>query len=342
MTSAALILSMLASPSIALADSTLQNGYAEVNGMRMYYEISGEGEPIVVLHGAYMNIQSMGDIIPMLAETRRVYAVELQGHGRTEDIDRSITYPALAEDVALFMDALNLPEADVFGYSMGAAVGFQLAVRHPGKVDQLVAASLAYDIEGMQPEYRAMVPSMTPDMFTGTPIEQDWKRLAPDPDGFDDFVTRMIGLEHEPVSWEEDVRTLQAPVLLISGDADVSTLEHSVAMFRLLGGGSMGDLGNPLPASRLAILPATSHTAIIRQPELLNAFIAPFLAGETPKGMFDYPSQIGLAGIDNFRRRHRCCRSCRTHNKIKPQHRSRHVHAREHRNGGTLQLGRQL
>ncbi len=287
MTSAALILSMLASPSIALADSTLQNGYAEVNGMRMYYEISGEGEPIVVLHGAYMNIQSMGDIIPMLAETRRVYAVELQGHGRTEDIDRSITYPALAEDVALFMDALNLPEADVFGYSMGAAVGFQLAVRHPGKVDQLVAASLAYDIEGMQPEYRAMVPSMTPDMFTGTPIEQDWERLAPDPDGFDDFVTRMIGLEHEPVSWEEDVRTLQAPVLLISGDADVSTLEHSVAMFRLLGGGSMGDLGNPLPASRLAILPATSHTAIIRQPELLNAFIAPFLAGETPKGMFD-------------------------------------------------------
>ncbi len=287
MTSAALILSMLASPRIALADSTTQNGYAEVNGMRMYYEISGEGEPIVVLHGAYMNIQSMGDIIPMLAETRRVYAVELQGHGRTEDIDRSITYPALAEDVALFMDALNLPEADVFGYSMGAAVGFQLAVRHPGKVDQLVAASLAYDIEGMQPEYRAMAPSMTPDMFTGTPIEQDWKRLAPDPDGFDDFVTRMIGLEHEPVSWEEDVRTLQAPVLLISGDADVSTLEHSVAMFRLLGGGSMGDLGNPLPASRLAILPATSHTAIIRQPELLNAFIAPFLAGETPKGMFD-------------------------------------------------------
>lgn len=287
MTSAALILSMLVSPNIALAASALQNGYAEVNGMRMYYEISGEGEPIVVLHGAYMNIPSMGDIIPMLAETRRVYAVELQGHGRTEDIDRSITYPALAEDVALFMDALNLPEADVFGYSMGAAVGFQLAVRHPLKVDQLVAASLAYDIEGMQPEYRAMVPSMTPDMFTGTPIEQDWKRLAPDPDGFDDFVTRMIGLEHEPVSWEEDVRTLQAPVLLISGDADVSTLEHSVAMFRLLGGGSMGDLGNPLPASRLAILPATSHTAIIRQPELLNAFIAPFLAGETPKGMFD-------------------------------------------------------
>lgn len=287
MRTAALIVSMVTAPCAAMSETAPQNGYAQVNGIRMYYEAQGQGEPLIVLHGAYMSIPAMGEIIPMLAETRRVYAVELQGHGRTEDSERPITYPALADDVAAFMDVMELPNADVFGYSMGAAVGFQLAVRHPEKVDQLVAASLAYDLEGMQPEYLAMVPSMTPEMFVGTPIETDWKRLAPNPDGFGAFVTRMIALEHEPLSWEADVIALKSPVLLISGDADVSTLEHSVSLFRLLGGGAMGDLGAPLPESRLAILPATSHTAIINQPELLHTFIGPFLSGEAPKGMFD-------------------------------------------------------
>lgn len=287
MKTVALIVSMVAAPCAVLSESPPQNGYSEVNGIRMYYEIRGEGDPIIVLHGAYMSIPAMGDIVPMLAEARRVFAIELQGHGRTEDIDRPITYPALADDVAAFMDAMNLSRADIFGYSMGAAVGFQLAVRHPAKVDQLIAASLAYDLDGMQPEYLALIPSMTPEMFAGTSIEAEWKRLAPNPDSFDEFVARMIALEHEPLSWEADAKNLQAPVLLISGDADVSTLEHSVSLFRLFGGGAMGDLGAPLPKSRLAILPATSHTAIISQSALLRAFIEPFLSDEAPKGMFD-------------------------------------------------------
>jgi pimeloyl-ACP methyl ester carboxylesterase len=259
----------------------------EVNGMKMYYEVIGEGDPLVVLHGAYMNIPAMGDIIPRLAEAHQVYAPEFQGHGRTNDIDRPITYPNLADDVAAFMDALGLDQADVFGYSMGAGAGLQLAIRHPEKVDQLVAASAGYDMNGMQPAFTAMIPSMTPDMLVGSALEADYRELAPNPEGFRNLAEKLIALEHEPMSWEEDIRALQAPVLLIAGDADVVTLEHTVAMFRLLGGGAMGDMGQPLPASRLAILPATSHTAVINQPELLHLLIEPFLQGETPPGMFN-------------------------------------------------------
>ena len=208
-------------------------------------------------------------------------------HGRTNDIERPVTYPNLSHDVAKFMDAVGLEKADVLGYSMGAAAGLRLAIDHAEKVDQLVAISVAYSMEGMQPEYLAFVPNMTPEMFVGTPMEDAWKQYAPDPEAFRPFVERMIALEHEPLDWEAEVAALETPVLLISGDADVSTLEHSVAMFRLLGGGIMGDMGNPLPVSRLAILPATSHTAIIDQVDLLEGFIAPFLAGEVPKGMFE-------------------------------------------------------
>jgi len=258
-----------------------------VSGMEMYYEVSGEGDPLIVLHGAYMNIPSMGAIIPVLAETHKVYAIEFQGHGRTTDIDRPITYPHLADDVAAFMDAVGLEKADVFGYSMGSAAGLQLAIRHPEKVDKLVAASVSYDEFGFQPAFAAMIPSMTPEMFVGTPMEDDYRKLAVNKDGFRALVEKLIALEHEPLAWGAEVAALETPVLIITGDADVATLEHAVAMFRLLGGGEMGDMGAPLPASRLAVLPATSHTAVIGQTELLHAVIEPFLQGETPKGMFD-------------------------------------------------------
>lgn len=261
-----------------------RGAYVEVNGMQMYYEVSGEGDPLVVLHGAYMNIPTMGEIIPRLAETHKVYAIEFQGHGRTEDINRPITYPNLADDAAAFMDAVGVERADVFGYSMGAAAGLQLAIRHPEKVDQLIGASIAYDATGWQPAFREMIPTMSPEMFVGGPMEAEWQKLAPNKDGFNDLVEKLIALEKEPMAWEADVRALQAPVLIIAGDADVSTLEHSVSMFRLLGGGVMGDMGQPLPGSRLAILPATSHTAVINQVDLLHSFIEPYLQSETPAG----------------------------------------------------------
>lgn len=282
----ALIAAALLVPGVALAQSEPVGDRVEVNGMHMYYEVSGAGDPLIVLHGAYMNIPSMGAIIPRLAGTHRVYALELQGHGRTPDIDRPITYPALADDVAAFMDAVGLEKADVFGYSMGAAAGLQLAIRHPEKVNKLVAASVAYDAEGWQPAFREFIPQMSPEMLLGTPLEEEYRRLAADPGGFRALAEKLIALEHEPMAWEAEVRALTTPVLIIAGDADVATLEHTVALFRLLGGGVMGDMGIPLPPSRLAILPATSHTAVIRQPDLLHAVVEPFLKGETPKGMF--------------------------------------------------------
>jgi pimeloyl-ACP methyl ester carboxylesterase len=269
---------------LAFAADAPVGSRVEVNGMQVYYEVSGQGDPLIVLHGAHMNLVTMGGIIPRLAETHKVYALEFQGHGRTSDIDRPITYQNLADDAAAFMEAVGVEQADVFGYSMGAAVGLQLAIRHPEKVDQLIAASVSYDEEGWHPDYKAFIPQMTKEVFA--PFEEEWKKLAPNPAGFSAFIDKMLALEHEPMHWEADVRSLAAPVLIITGDADVTTLEHSVAMFRLLGGGVMGDMGQPLSKSRLAVLPATSHTAIIDQVELLHGFIEPFLKGETPKGMF--------------------------------------------------------
>ena len=271
----------------ALAAAQPAGNRVQVNGMQVYYEVSGKGDPLVVLHGAYMNIPTMGEIIPLLAETHKVYALEFQGHGRTTDIDRPITYENLADDVAAFMDAVELQKADVFGYSMGAGAGLQLAIRHPEKVSKLIAASVTYDLNGLQPAFRDFIPQLTVEMMLGMPFAEDYRKLAADPDGFPALVEKLIALEHEPQAWEAGVKALKIPVLIVTGDADVVTLEHSVAMLRLLGGGGMGDMGEPLPSSRLAVLPATSHTAVITQPDLLMAFIEPFLKGEAPKGFFN-------------------------------------------------------
>jgi len=271
---------------VTVAESQTVGHRVPVHGMQLYYEVSGAGDPIVVLHGSYMNIPTMGGIIPKLAQTRRVYALELQGHGRTTDIDRPITPENLADDVAAFMDSVGLAKADVLGYSLGAMTGLQLAIRHPAKVNKLIMAAGAYDERGRQPEFQAMIPKMTVEMFVDMPFAAEYRKLAPDPNGFPELVRKMIDGLKEPMAWEEDVKKVKTPVLVIAGDADGFTLEHQVALFRLLGGGAMGDQGKPLPASRLAILPATAHTAVITQVDLLSAIIEPFLEGETPKGMF--------------------------------------------------------
>ncbi len=277
-------LGLAAAAALALATPAFAET-VEVNGIEMHYEVSGSGDPLVVLHGAYMNIPSMGEIIPLLAESNTVYALEFQGHGRTADIDRPITYENLADDVAAFMDAVSLDSANVFGYSMGAGAGLQLAIRHPDRVEKLILASGAFDAAGWQPEFTAMIPQMSRDMFVGTPMEEAYREHAADPDGFPALVDKLIQLEKEPMAWGEDVAELDLPVLLIAGDSDVATNEHQVELFRLLGGGAMGDMGVPLPRVRLAILPATSHTAVITQTDLLGIFIDQFLAGETPQGL---------------------------------------------------------
>ena len=151
--------------------NAIKGDYAEVNGLRMYYEVHGEGRPLVLLHGAYMTVDAMGSILPGLAETRRVIVPEMQGHGRTADIDRPITYEGMADDVATLLRHLGIDEADAFGYSMGGGVALQLAIRHPGSVRRLVVASASYTSDGMQPELHEMIASITPEMFAGSPVE---------------------------------------------------------------------------------------------------------------------------------------------------------------------------
>jgi pimeloyl-ACP methyl ester carboxylesterase len=265
-----------------------KGNYAEVNGLRMYYEIHGTGEPLVVLHGAYMTIDAMGEIVPALAETRQVIAVELQGHGRTADIDRPLSYEQMADDVAALLRHLEIEEADVFGYSMGGGVALQVAIRHPEVVRKLVVASASHASDHMHTELLEMIPTITPEAFAGSPIEEDYLRTAPNPEDFPTLVAKLKQLDMEPFAWlPEDIRGISAPTLLIVGDSDAIHLEHAVELFRLLGGGVMGDLAG-LPKSQLAVLPGTSHFAppgsgVLDRADWLVAMIGGFLDAPMPE-----------------------------------------------------------
>src|SRR5256885_13818856 len=173
----------------------------------------------------------MGGLMPL----------EFQGHGRPTDITRPITYQNLADDVSAFMDAVGLRKADVFGYSMGAIAGLQLAIRHPAKVGKLVFGAGAYDFEGWQPEFRASIPKLTVEMMVQTPFAAEYKKLAPNPNGFPELARKVIALQNEPMAWAADVKRIKSPVLIIAGDSDGVTLEHAVAMIPRLVGGPMAD-----------------------------------------------------------------------------------------------------
>jgi pimeloyl-ACP methyl ester carboxylesterase len=266
-----------------------RGNYAEVNGLNMYYEIHGTGEPLVVLHGAYMTIDDMGEVLAGLAETRQVIAVELQGHGRTADIDRPLSYEQMADDVAVLLRHLGIENADVFGYSMGGGVALQVAIRHPEVVRKLVVASASYTSDGMHPELLEMIPTITPEVFAGSPIEEAYLRTAPNPDDFPTLVTKLKRLDMEPFAWPpEDIQGIAAPTLLIIGDSDAIRLEHAVEMFRLLGGGVMGDLTG-LPKSQLAVLPGTTHfvppgSGVLNHADWLLSMIGGFLDAPMPEG----------------------------------------------------------
>ncbi len=262
--------------------------YAEVNGLEMYYEIHGMGRPLVVLHGAYMTIGTMGPVVPSLAETRQVVAVELQGHGHTADIDRPLSYEQMADDVAALMKHLGIERADVFGYSMGGGVALQVAIRHPEMVRKLVVASASYTSDGMHPELLAMFPTITPEIFAGSPIEEAYLRTAPNPGDFPALVAKLKQLDMEPYAWSpEDIQGIASPTLLIIGDSDAIRPEHAVELFRLLGGGVPGDLAG-LPQSQLAVLPGTTHFvppgfAVLDRADWLLLMIPPFLDVPMPE-----------------------------------------------------------
>ncbi|MBA2344337.1 MAG: alpha/beta hydrolase [Rubrobacter sp.] len=248
-----------------------------MNDLRMYYEIQGTGRPLVVLHGAFMSTDAMGGIVAPLAETRQVIAVDLQGHGRTADVDRPLSYEQMADDVAALLRHLEIEKADVFGYSMGGGVAFQVAMRHPALVRKLVVASASSTSEGVYPEVWSGIEHITPELFEGTPWKEQYDRVAPDPDAFPSLVAKMKQLDSQPFAWPpDDVRAIAAPTMIVIGDSDGTTPEHAVELFRLRGGGVFGDLAG-MPSARLAILPGTHHVGLIGRAGWLVPMISEFL-----------------------------------------------------------------
>jgi pimeloyl-ACP methyl ester carboxylesterase len=271
------------------AQASGAGSYASVNGLEMYYEIHGTGEPLVLLHGAYMTINAMGEVVPSLAKTRRIIAVELQGHGRTADIDRPLSYEQMADDTAALLRHIGIEEADIFGYSMGGGIALQVTIRHPEVVRKLVLASVYYNDDGVYPEVLEAIETITPEAFAGTPWREEYDRIAPNPEHFPTLVAKLKELDLTFVGWPpEDIQAIEAPALVIIGDSDVVRPEHTVEMFRLVGGGVAGDLAG-LPSSRLAILPGTTHVGLVERSDLLVSMIgefldAPILEGQRGEG----------------------------------------------------------
>ena len=255
-----------------------QSGYAPVNGLKMYYEVYGEGKPLVLLHGAFNTIpMAFGMLIPELSKSRQVIAVEMQGHGRTADIDRPFSFESMADDVAALLKYLKKDSADIFGYSMGGCIAWQLAIRHPDAVKKLVIASGVYKYDGWTPETRAILPNITPQVFEHTPIKSQYDSLAPDPKHWTEFINKMKKFITTPYNFgAEKIRAIKSPTLIIAGDGDGVLPEHAVEMFRLRNGKYMIDFGPP-PATQLAIFPGTSHISVMMQTDWLMSMIVPFI-----------------------------------------------------------------
>jgi len=283
MKTTAFLLTMLV-PAVVLAQQKPTTGYAPVNGLKMYYEVHGSGEPVVLLHGAFMTItNNWTGWIGELAKTRKVIAVEMQGHGRTADIERDISQENLADDVAGLLDHLKIPRADLIGYSMGGGVAMECAIRHPDKVRKVVVISSMFRQDGMVKEALDVFPKLSADAFKDSPIEIEYKKLSPTPDDFPKFVKRLVATATKGHDLGADkLKATTAPMFFIHGDADGIRLEHIEEMFRLKGGGTHGDLG-PRSASRLAILPDTTHVTLMQRMAIIVPMVNDFLDAKPQK-----------------------------------------------------------
>ena len=264
------------------APTTATTGYAEVNGVRYYYEITGRGTPLLLLHGGLGTHDMFGPNLLALAQHHRVIAVDLQGHGRTALGDRPISIEAMGKDMAGVLAAVGVDKADVVGYSMGAGVALRLALAKPSVVNRLVLASAPIAQDGFYPEMlpmQAAVGSGMLEMMKDTPMYRDYVAVAPHPEEFGKLLDAMGGMMREPYDWRDDVKRLTTPTLLVYGDADMIRLEHAVEFYKLIGGGQRdaGWMREHMAKNRLAIIPDVTHYEMGASPKLAQT-IEPFLA----------------------------------------------------------------
>jgi pimeloyl-ACP methyl ester carboxylesterase len=255
--------------------------YADVNGLRLWYEVHGTGRPLVLLHGGYGSGETFDPIRPALAARRTVLTVDLQGHGRTADVDRPLRHESMADDVAALLRRLDLPSADLLGYSLGGGVALRTAIQHPALVRRLVLVSTPCRRQGWYPEVLAAMAAQderVAEQMRGTPPHELYARVAPRPQDWPALWARTGELLRRDYDWTAEVAALALPVLLVFADADSIPVAHMAEFFGLLGGGhrDAGWDGSDRPTARLAVLPGLTHYDIVASPAL-PAAVLPFL-----------------------------------------------------------------
>lgn len=254
------------------------SGYAPVNGIKVYYEVYGQGKPIVLLHGAFYTIEmNWAELIPELSKTRKVIALEMQGHGHSPYYDRKLDIATLASDVAGVMDYLKVDSADVAGYSMGGSIAYQFAVNYPKRVNKLVIISSTYKTSGWLPVINKAFDGFKPEFFDNTPLHTGYDAVAPDKTKWRKFIEQMIVFAGESFDvGDSNIAKITSPVLLISGDNDGLDKVELMKTYQLLGGGVVADMA-PMPKSQLAIVPAQGHVSLMTQTKTILGFLDGFL-----------------------------------------------------------------
>jgi pimeloyl-ACP methyl ester carboxylesterase len=268
----------VAQPATNTRSTLKSSGYAPVNGINVYYEVHGEGRPIVLLHGSYMTINlNWSQLIPELAKTRKVIAVEMQGHGHTAYSERAMTFPVLAADVAGVMKYLKIDSADIVGYSFGGTVAYQLTIQNPELVKKLVIISSTYKIDGWQPEVRNIFNIVRPEFFDATPLRAEYVKVAPDTSYWHKFVAKMIELDKTPFDLGDDnIKKIKVPVLIICGDNDGIDKTILINTYKLLGGAVSADMVG-VPKSQLAIIAGKGHVSLMMDSGAILANLNSFL-----------------------------------------------------------------
>ena len=273
------------------AETTGTGQYADVNGINLYYETHGSGRPLVLLHGGLGSGEMFGPILPAIAAGRQVILPDLQGHGRTADIDRPIDIGLMADDIAALIRHRGLEKADVMGYSLGGGVAFMIAVRHPELVRRLVVASAHVRRDAIYPEMleqQAQVGPAAAEFMKDMPMYKLYQRVAPRPEDFPKLLGKIGESMARDFDFADDVRALQAPTMFAAADADMAPPSHYVEIFGLLDGGKrdggwMGE-GRPKGGHALAIIPGATHYDVVASPVLAAAAIAFLDAPDAPAG----------------------------------------------------------